>query len=275
MRIEPPISEKRGIFVSLGGAERARALLPLDAAVMGLDSVLPGPEAEAAILVGGYDLVIVDAVLFGGDVYELVRFVLQETACRVIVLGAETPMFSTGSDGPRVFNLDEPVSLARVTGLVVEVLETIARERAPEKLHERAELHEAAAEPAKPLGQTLISSAFQTAFSGATRYSVGDMVFDPRRRRLVRTDGSRIALSEVEFQLLCVFVAFAEEVLTAARISAELAATTGPVAEKSVAVQISRLRSKLGEKPGSPDIIQTVRRQGYVMVAPVRAIPDE
>ena len=82
-------------------------------------------------------------------------------------------------------------------------------------------------------------------------------------RRLVRVDGAQVDLTALEFDLL---VALAQEPGIVVPRQALLARAWGPGYEADdhlVDVHIANLRRKLGDDPGSPRFIETVRGVGY------------
>lgn len=89
--------------------------------------------------------------------------------------------------------------------------------------------------------------------------SLGNCTFDTRRHRLTRGH-EEIALTENEHALLCV-LAQAPGTPFERR---ELAQRVGHhISERTVDVQIARLRRKIEDNPHSPRYIQTVRHIGY------------
>ncbi len=100
------------------------------------------------------------------------------------------------------------------------------------------------------------------------------MVFDDWRldllaRHLVTADGTVVALSGAEFRLLKVFLEHPNRVLNRDQL---LELTHGREADpfdRSVDIQISRLRQKLGDDARTPRILKTVRNEGYVLAAAV------
>lgn len=88
-------------------------------------------------------------------------------------------------------------------------------------------------------------------------------------RHLINPDGVVVALSGAEFRLLKVFLDHANRVLSRDQL---LNLTQGREADpfdRSIDLQISRLRQKLGEDARSPQIIKTVRNEGYVLATAV------
>lgn len=101
------------------------------------------------------------------------------------------------------------------------------------------------------------------------RYSFEGWVFDQRSRELASPDGQTVALTKGEFALLSAFVAAPrralsrEHLLQATRLHED-------VFDRSIDVQILRLRRKLEDDPRAPRFIRTQRGIGYVFDTDVR-----
>lgn len=92
---------------------------------------------------------------------------------------------------------------------------------------------------------------------------------DLTARHLVVPDGKVVALSGAEFRLLKVLLTHPNRVLNRDQL---LNLTQGRDAEpfdRSIDLQISRLRQKLGDDARNPQIIKTVRNEGYLLTVPV------
>ena len=90
---------------------------------------------------------------------------------------------------------------------------------------------------------------------------MGDCVFDPERGELTRA-GKRVKLTGSEAQLLKLFAANAGRSFSRAQLCTKL----NIALERSVDVQVTRLRRKIEEDPKLPLYLQTVRGVGYVLV---------
>jgi len=90
---------------------------------------------------------------------------------------------------------------------------------------------------------------------------MGHCVFDPERGELTRA-GRRIKLTGSEAQLLKLFATHAGRPFSREQLRSRLSVAL----ERSVDVQVTRLRRKIEEDPKLPLYIQTVRGVGYVLV---------
>jgi two-component system, OmpR family, response regulator len=104
------------------------------------------------------------------------------------------------------------------------------------------------------------------AAQGVVRF--GRWSLDRRARRLAEADGSPVALTKGEYALLLAFLdapmrpLSREHLLQATRVHED-------VFDRSIDVQILRLRRKLEDDPSAPQIIRTDRGIGYVFTLPV------
>jgi two-component system phosphate regulon response regulator OmpR len=90
---------------------------------------------------------------------------------------------------------------------------------------------------------------------------MGDCVFDAERVELTRA-GKRVKLTGSEAQLLKLFATNAGRSFSRAQLCTRL----NIALERSVDVQVTRLRRKIEEDPKLPLYLQTVRGIGYVLV---------
>jgi len=96
-------------------------------------------------------------------------------------------------------------------------------------------------------------------------------VFDLERRELVNGKEVSLPLSTADFRLLEVFVRRPHVVLTRDQLLELTAGRTPQPFDRSIDNQVSRLRKKIEVDPRHPAVIKTVRRDGYVFAADVRA----
>jgi two-component system OmpR family response regulator len=95
---------------------------------------------------------------------------------------------------------------------------------------------------------------------------------DMKNRRLMTDDGKDAGLTPGEFALLKVLVDNANRVLSREQL---LDMTRGHGADsfdRTVDVQVNRLRQKVEVNPRNPAIIKTVRGGGYVFASPLRPV---
>ncbi|MFZ2994665.1 response regulator [Sphingobium sp.] len=104
--------------------------------------------------------------------------------------------------------------------------------------------------------------------AGATRYAhFGPWRLDLVQRRLLAPDDRLVMLSSAEYRLLCRFIDEPNVVLGREALLPERRATAA--FDRSIDLQVSRLRQKLADAPGGSELILTVRGEGYVLASSV------
>jgi len=91
-------------------------------------------------------------------------------------------------------------------------------------------------------------------------------------RQLVAPDGVVVALSGAEYRLLTVFLEHPNRVLDRNQLMDLTVGRDGTPFDRSIDVQVSRLRMRLREDAREPRIIKTVRSEGYVLAAAVERL---
>lgn len=89
-------------------------------------------------------------------------------------------------------------------------------------------------------------------------------------RQLIAPDGLRVPLGAAEYRLLRVFLDHPQRILSRDQL---LDLTQGREAtpfDRSIDVQVSRLRRRLRDDPRESTLLKTVRSEGYLFAAPVR-----
>jgi two-component system, OmpR family, response regulator len=201
-----------------------------------------GREMMQVIENGRFDLVVLDLMLPGEDGLSLCRRVRATSSMPIIMLtamGEETDRIvglEMGADDylPKPFNPRE--LLARI----------------------RAVLRRAGGEVPEPTAED----------AGSLRVFEG-WSLDTAKRELRAPDGTLVPLTAGEYDLLAAIVERPGRVLSRDQL---LDLTRGRDAvpfDRSVDVQISRLRRKLETDPKEPQIIKTVRGGGYVFTCEV------
>jgi len=102
------------------------------------------------------------------------------------------------------------------------------------------------------------------------------VVFDGWRldlasRALTDAEGRAVELTGGEFDLLTAFVKRPQQILSRDDIMDVLKGRQADVFDRSIDIQVSRLRRKLGDDPREPRLIRTVRNAGYLFTADVEA----
>lgn len=97
----------------------------------------------------------------------------------------------------------------------------------------------------------------------------GEWRLNTAARHLIDPSGLVLPLSAAEYRLLTFFLAHPQQVLTRDQLVEHIAARSPDIYDRSLDAQISRLRAKLKDNARSPEIILTMRGDGYMLAMPV------
>lgn len=212
-----------------------------------------GGEMARVLANAGIDLIILDIMLPGEDGLTLCRKLRQENPVPVIMLtamGDETD---------------------RVVGLEMGADDYLSKPFSPRELLARikAVLRRMTASPLSGESGPLTGPAAGGSGAGTTVRVFDGWRVDLARRELHSPEGVLVQLSGGEFDLLLAFVEHPQRVLTRERL---LDLTRGRAAapfDRSIDVQVSRLRRKIEPDPREPALIKTVRSGGYLFTPAV------
>ena len=206
-------------------------------------AVADGKSMRAALDRAHADLIVLDLMLPGEDGLALCRELRSRSDVPIVMLTAR------GEEVDRIVGLEmgaddyvpKPFSprelLARIKGI-------LRRSRAlPENL--------------KP--------------DAARAFRFAGWRLEVAARQLVSPDGVVIPLSGAEFKLLRIFLGHPNRVLTRDQLVDLTQSREAEAYDRSIDLQVSRLRRRLGEDAREPSIIKTVRSEGYVLAADVEA----
>ena len=202
-----------------------------------------GREMMNAIEVGRFDLVVLDLMMPGESGLVLCQKLRERSGPPVIMLTA------MGSE------------VDRVIGLEIGADDYIAKPFSPRELVARikAVLRRAAKVVADPDDLPL---AYE--FSGWRLEPTGRILRDP--------GGAFVDVTSGELDLLLVFVTRPQRVLTRDQLLDLARGRASAALDRSIDVQISRLRRKIETDPREPAIIKTIRSGGYVFTSQVQAV---
>jgi two-component system OmpR family response regulator len=200
-----------------------------------------GERMREALDAGRFDLVILDIMMPGEDGLSLCRQVRAASDVPIILLTA----MSTDTD--------------RIVGLELGADDYVTKPFNPRELVARVKaiLRRAAVLP---------STARQHV---PTTFRFAGWMLDAKRRVFLSPDGALTELTSGEFDLLLAFVEHPQRVLTRDQLLDLAHGRASQVFDRSIDVQVSRLRRKIEINPQDPVLIKTVRSEGYVMTADV------
>lgn len=205
-------------------------------------SASDGKGMWKALHSGKPDLIVLDLMLPDEDGLQLCRNLRAQSEVPVIMLTARGEDvdrilgLEMGADDylPKPFNPRELLARIKTVLRRVRALPANLREETPKhKLH----------------------------FAGWT--------LDTIARELLSPDGVVIPLSGAEYRLLLVFLQHPNKVLSRDQLMDLTRGREAMPFDRSIDVQISRLRNCLNDSAKEPVIIKTVRSEGYVLSVPV------
>jgi two-component system OmpR family response regulator len=202
-------------------------------------AVAGGPGMKTALEHERIDLIILDLMLPGEDGLVLCRNLRVDSEIPVIMLTAR------GDD------------MDRILGLEMGADDYLPKPFNPRELLARIKgvLRRTRRLPDEP--------------SEVRRFRFNGWVLDTTARHLMTPEGVVMPLGGGEYRLLRVFLERPQRVLNRDQL---LDLTQGREAtpfDRSIDVQVSRLRRRLRDDPRNPAIIKTVRNEGYVLATSV------
>ena len=103
------------------------------------------------------------------------------------------------------------------------------------------------------------------------RLHFADWTLDTVSRQLISREGTVVPLSGGEYRLLRVFLQRPNRVLSRDQLLELVSGKEAGPYDRSIDVQVGRLRKRLGDDSREPRLIKTVRSAGYVFAEKVRA----
>lgn len=204
--------------------------------------VRDGREMRSTLATADVDLIILDLMLPGTSGLDLCREIRASSSLPIIMLTAK------GEDTDRI------------VGLEVGADDYLPKPFNPRELlaRIRAVLRRAAV----PQPESSAGRGHLITFAGWT--------LDPLRREVTSADGVVVDLSGGEYDVLIAFVEHPNRILSREQLL-ELARNRVPNPfDRSIDVQISRIRRKLEIGENSPPLIKTVRGAGYIFLPAVK-----
>ena len=106
-----------------------------------------------------------------------------------------------------------------------------------------------------------------------TTLRFGSWTLDLQARHLINADNVVVAISGAEFRLLKAFLEHPNQILSRDQLLDLTKGRELDSFDRSIDLQVSRLRQSLGEDARAQELIKTVRSEGYVLAATVRGTP--
>ncbi|PZR55832.1 MAG: DNA-binding response regulator [Candidatus Meridianibacter frigidus] len=199
-------------------------------------AVADGAGMRKALKNESFGLIVLDLTLPGEDGLDLCRLLRTQSNVPVIMLTARG------------------AALDRILGLEMGADDYLPKPFEPRELLARIR---------SVLRRTQIPS------SAAKRLRFGRWVLDLGARHLLTLDGVVVALSGAEYRLLKVFLDHPQGVLSRDQLLDLTHNREIEAFDRSIDLQVSRLRQRLGDDARSPQLIKTIRNEGYLFAASV------
>ncbi len=204
-----------------------------------------GDEALKALQEWNIDLVVLDVMLPGMDGFETCRMIRRTSRVPIIMVTA------VRDDADRIMGLE--LGADDYMTKPFNPRELVARIRA------------------------VLRRAADRAQGGdvpGTRVGFDGWSLDLERRELRAPDGSLVTLSSGEFAMLQAFIRNPKTPLRREQLCDMVQGREQGAFDRSVDVQVSRLRRKVEADPNRPALIKTIRNVGYQFCADVQPIAE-
>ena len=204
-----------------------------------------GAALRALMAADPADLVLLDLGLPGEDGFSIARHIRENWRCGlVIVTGRGDPVdkvvgLEVGADD----YVTKPFDLRELVARVKAVLRRLTPE---------APVAAAVASPTPP-----------------ERLRFAGWRLDTAARSLSNAQGEAVPLTTGEFDLLCAFARHPGRVLSRDFLLEQTRGREAAPFDRTIDVQVGRLRKKIEANADDPQLIKSVRGAGYILVPPV------
>ncbi len=203
-----------------------------------VSAVADGPRMRAVLGETKFDLVVLDVMLPGEDGLSLCRRIRSESGIPIIMLTA------MGDDTDRI------------VGLEMGADDYLAKPFNPRELLARI--------------KAILRRSGQNALPGSrSLLEFEGWKLDLAKRELTAPDGRLVDLTGGEFDLLAAFAEHPQRTLSRDQLLDLTRGRTSSPFDRSIDIQVSRLRQKIEEDAREPKLIKTVRSVGYIFSARV------
>ncbi|MDP9879447.1 DNA-binding response OmpR family regulator [Variovorax boronicumulans] len=189
------------------------------------------------------DLVLLDLGLPGEDGFSIARHMRENWRCGLVIV--------TGRGDP----------VDKVVGLEVGADDYVTK---PFDLRELAARVKAVLRRLTP-----DASAAAAAPTPPERLRFAGWCLDTAARSLSNAQGEAVALTTGEFDLLCAFARHPGRVLSRDFLLEQTRGREAAPFDRTIDVQVGRLRKKIEANADDPQLIKSVRGAGYILVPPV------
>jgi DNA-binding response OmpR family regulator len=212
---------------------------------MRVTAVASGREIAGVMARETIDLLVLDLRLPGEDGMQIARRLRQESGLPIIML--------TGLK-------DEA---DRVMGLELGADDYLTKPFSPRELLARIRAL---------LRRTRAQETVADGLQKIRAYRFAGWELNVRLRRLMTASGDIVVLTNTEFNLLAAFLAAPSRVLSRDQLLGLSRLHNDEVYDRSIDVQVGRLRKKIQPEETQPPLIKTERGAGYVFTAAVEVV---
>jgi two-component system OmpR family response regulator len=201
-----------------------------------------GAEMQRLLQSEHIDLLVLDLNLPGTNGLELCRELRADSNLPVIMLTAKTS------------------SIDRILGLETGADDYVCKPFEPLELLSRIR---------SVLRRTQARAAGEEVATEPVRMRFAGWQLDLIARHLINPRGVLVSISGAEFRLLKIFLDRPNRVLNRDQLMDLMHGRDAGPFDRSIDLQISRVRQKIEVDSKSPQIIKTVRNEGYILTTPV------
>jgi len=205
-----------------------------------------GNEMKRVLDTARIDLIILDRVLPGKDGLTLCRELRTSNRVPIILL----TLLSTHTD--------------RIVGLEVGADDYVAKPFNPHELLARV----------KAVLRRTTDLPLQSSFQKVPVLRFSGWALDRSRRRLESPAGAIVSLTDGEFDLLVALAEHPQVVMTREQLLDLTRGRSAIAFDRSIDMQVTRLRRRIERDAEEPEFIKTVRNKGYIFAAEVVGEPE-
>lgn len=206
-----------------------------------ISAAADGNEMKHILETARIDLIVLDRVMPGSDGLSLCRELRATSRTPVILLTL------LGGDTDRII------------GLEIGADDYLAKPFNPHELLARI----------KAVLRRVSDLPLQSSLQKSPVLSFGGWKLDRSRRYLESPVGVLVSLTDGEFDLLLAFAERPQVILSREQLLDLSRGRSAAAFDRSIDMQITRLRRKIEADPEQPEIIKTVRNKGYVFTSEV------
>ena len=211
-----------------------------------VDVAANGKDMRAALGAASIDLIVLDRVMPGEDGLNLCQDLRRDSRVPVILLTL------LGSDTDRII------------GLEMGADDYVVKPFNPQELVARIK---AVLRRANDVSiKSMVKQAKALTFAG---WTIGRL-----SRELTSPDGILISLTDGEFDLLLAFAEHPQTTLTRDQLLDLTRGRSAVAFDRSIDMQVTRLRRKVEPNPDEPELIKTIRHKGYIFTPDVVVVGE-